>query len=94
MPNPKLHARLAQTIETLGIGGSSVFGLVGLETAYCLGEEWLEQLLHYLEGNLLFLETYFAEHIPQIWVRKPEGTYLVWLDCRALGLSRKICENS
>lgn len=89
VPNPKLHVRLAQTIETLGIGGSSVFGLVGLEAAYTLGEEWLGQLLQYLEGNLLFLEAYIAEHIPQIRVRKPEGTYLVWLDCRALGLSRE-----
>jgi len=88
VPDRRLYNRLSQMIETLGIGGSSVFGLAGLEAAYCYGEEWLDQLLEYLEGNLLALEQYFEQNIPQIKVRKPEGTYLVWLDCRGLGLAR------
>ncbi len=89
VPDPRLFQRLSQIMETLGIGGSSVFGLAGLEAAYCHGEEWLDQLLAYIEGNLLFLEEYITRQIPQIHVRKPEGTYLVWLDCRALGLTRE-----
>jgi cystathionine beta-lyase len=88
IPNRRLHQRFTQQIENLGIGGISVFGLAGLEAAYRYGEEWLTQLLVYLEGNLLFLENYIQVCIPQIKVRKPEGSYLVWLDCRKLGLKR------
>ena len=69
--------------------GTNAFGLVGLEAAYRYGDEWLEQLLEYLQGNLEFLMKYFEEKIPEIKVIKPEGTYLVWLDCRKLNMNPK-----
>jgi cystathionine beta-lyase len=69
--------------------GTNAFGLVGLEAAYRHGDEWLKQLLKYLQGNLEFLTKYVEEYIPGIKVIKPEGTYLVWLDCRKLGISDK-----
>ncbi|GAI90225.1 unnamed protein product, partial [marine sediment metagenome] len=55
--------------------------------------EWLEQLLSYLNENLKFLMKYFKESIPKIKVIRPEGTYLVWLDCRQLELSDKDLNN-
>jgi cystathionine beta-lyase len=61
---------------------------VALQAAYDFGEEWLGQLLDYLQGNLEYLEQYVAESIPQLTVVSPEGTYLVWLDCRRLGLGK------
>jgi len=64
----------------------NVFALEVLETAYRYGDEWLGQLLDYLQGNLEFLIEYFETRIPEIKVIKPEGTYLVWLDCRELGM--------
>ena len=88
IPNSELRSRYLQMIDNLGIGGSTVFGMLGLETAYREGEEWLSQLLTYLEGNMCFLENFIQSRIPQIRVRKPEGTYLVWLDCRSLGMTR------
>ena len=45
-------------------------------------------MLDYIENNLQFLEAYVDQHIPQISVVRPEGTYLVWLDCRRLGLGK------
>jgi len=89
LSNPVLFRRFSQTVENLGMGGNTVFGLTGLEVAYREGKEWLDQLLAYLEGNLEYLEQTIRTRIPKIKVRKPEGTYLVWLDCRALKLSRK-----
>lgn len=86
--NPQLYHRFSQVIENLGIGGSSIFGVVAFEAAYRYGEEWLEQLLPYLEGNMIALVDFVARQIPRIKVCRPEGTYLVWLDCRSLGLSR------
>lgn len=67
--------------------GPNVFGLVALEAAYRHGDDWLGQILDYLQGNLDFLIDYFTGNIPRIKVIVPEGTYLVWLDCRELGMS-------
>jgi cystathionine beta-lyase len=53
-----------------------------------LGEEWLDQVLDYIAGNLDYLEETIARDIPEITVIRPEGTYLVWLDCRKLGLDK------
>jgi cystathionine beta-lyase len=88
IPNPELRERFAITLRNISLFGSSIFGLVALETAYNEGEEWLEQLLDYLDDNRQYLEDYVAKHIPQIKVVQPEGTYLIWLDCRALELDK------
>jgi cystathionine beta-lyase len=71
------------------VPGVNLFGQTALEAAYRYGDEWLEQLLNYLQGNLAFTLAYFKEKIPGIKVIKPQGTYLLWLDCRALGLDDK-----
>lgn len=89
LSNPELFTRFGQVMQNLGIGGSSVLGLVAMDAAYRQGEEWLEQLLDYLEGNINFMLDFFSARIPQISVRRPEGTYLAWLDCRRLGLTHE-----
>ena len=86
-PNRDLRAALNQTIEDYGLHVGNVFGIVALQVAYREGEEWLEQLLDYLEGNVRFAMQFVAERIPQIKAIGPEGTYLLWLDCRGLGLA-------
>ncbi|MDD4569068.1 MAG: pyridoxal phosphate-dependent aminotransferase [Tepidanaerobacteraceae bacterium] len=68
---------------------NNAFGLVALEAAYTYGEEWLDQFLEYLDGNLKTLSEGIEKDIPQIKITKPEGTYLVWMDCRELGLDTK-----
>jgi cysteine-S-conjugate beta-lyase len=66
---------------------NNFFGLISLMAAYNYGEEWLNQLLKYLNNNLYFLINYIEKNIPLIKVIKPEGTYLVWLDCRKLNMN-------
>lgn len=88
VPNPELRKRLSETVQSTSTFGNNLFGMLALETAYNQGEEWLEQLLDYLDANRQYMEDYIAEYIPQIKVVKPEGTYLVWLDCRALELDK------
>ncbi len=68
------------------MGGPGLFGLAAAEAAFRYGDEWLDQLLEYLEANRNFAIRYFSEKIPSIKPIKPEGTYLIWLDCRGLGL--------
>ena len=64
----------------------NLFGTIALEAAYTQGEEWLDQLLTYIQGNFNFMCSYLAEHVPQISVVPLEGTYLAWVDFGALGL--------
>ena len=67
----------------------NVFGIESLIAAYNDGEEWLDQLLEYLEGNRDYLISFINERIPKLKVVKPEATYLIWIDCRSLGISSK-----
>ncbi|ETA81644.1 MalY/PatB family protein [Youngiibacter fragilis] len=71
----------------LDIHRNNCFSLVAIEAAYRQGSEWLEQLLRYVEGNILYVRDYCAKHIPEIKPNLPDSTYLVWLDCRELGMS-------
>jgi cystathionine beta-lyase len=84
IPNKKLRDSFNEV--RAGIPGPNLFGLTGMEAAYRYGDEWLEQLLDYLQENLEFTLEYFVQKIPRITVIKPQATYLLWLDCRALGL--------
>jgi cystathionine beta-lyase len=86
IPNSELRNRFLNTLENNGSFGIGVFGGVALEAAYWYGEDWLEQVLEYLEENLHYLEDYLVRYIPKIRLVLPEGTHLAWLDCRALGL--------
>jgi cystathionine beta-lyase len=65
----------------------NVMGLIAGEAAYREGDEWLAQLLAYLEGNRAALSQFVAEHLPGVRMALPEATYLAWLDCRETGLS-------
>jgi cystathionine beta-lyase len=84
--NPRIRQNYINMLQNLSIGMDNSFGLVAMETAYKHGREWLDQLLEYLEENLEFTITYFREKIPRIKPLRPEATYLIWLDCRDLGL--------
>ncbi|HPD01618.1 MAG TPA: PatB family C-S lyase, partial [Acetivibrio sp.] len=84
IPDSELRRKYRSTINKTGAGLLNIFGLEALRAAYSHGEEWLEELLVYLEGNLNILEEYFQNNIPQIKVIRPEATYLAWLDCNKL----------
>ncbi len=60
------------------------FGVEALMAAYNNGEEWLEELKHYLAENYSYLKEYFNEHLPQFPVTTLEGTYLIWVNCSVL----------
>lgn len=87
IPNEEIRKKYKETINLIGANTTNIFGLLGLEAAYNYGEEWLDELLIYLEGNLNFLMDYIEKNISEIKVVRPEGTFLIWLDFRELGLS-------
>ncbi len=65
----------------------NTLGLVACEAAYRYGRDWLEQVKEYIQDNIDFTAAYLEQNLPQIKLIRPQGTYLVWLDCSKLGLS-------
>ena len=93
IPNPRLRESFQHTLKKNGTHGLNSFGVVAVETAYNEGEEWLSQVLEYIESNLAFMEDYLQQHIPPITLVRPQGTYLVWLDCQQLGLNQEALQH-
>ena len=71
----------------------NVIGLKACQAAYEEGEPWLTQLKAYLARNLQFVREYLQQNLPKIKLTEPEGTYLIWLDFRALHLTEKQLED-
>ena len=71
----------------------SMLGLEAYMAAYEFGAPYLEALLPYLQDNIAFLDGYLRAHMPKIHLIAPEGTYLMWLDCRELGLDNEALDH-
>lgn len=92
IPNKEIRENFINTQSGI-VPGPNLFGLTALEAAYRYGDEWLEQVMEYIAQNLNFLIEYTENKIPKIKVIKPQGTYLIWLDCRELGLNDQELKN-
>ena len=92
VPDRRLRRRLAGSLKSAGVM-PNVFGLAAQTAAYNEGEEWLEQLLEYLAGNLDFMENFITSELPEVKFRRPEGTYLAWLDFSVYGFTTEELQN-
>ena len=86
IPDEGLRKAFRKEISAAGYGGLNNMGLAACRAAYEEGEDWLDEVKTYIEHNLEFMEGYIADRIPQLRMKKPEGTYLAWIDLRSLGL--------
>jgi cystathionine beta-lyase len=77
-----------------GYSQSNVMGIVACQAAYTYGGDWVDELNKYLAENLNFVREYLKVNIPKIKLCEPEGTYLVWLDCRELNMTDKELKNA
>ena len=93
IPNPRVRRRFQKEVAAAGYSQLNALGLVATEAAYRYGDDWYRQLLGYLRENLAFLEAFTEEHLPGLRVIRPEGTYLVWMDFRGLGLTEPELEH-
>lgn len=91
IPDKKMRESFVKTMRGL-VPSGNVIGYTAMEATYSKGEEWLEGQLKYLKENRNYLIQFIGKYIPGIKVIKPEGTYLVWLDCRGLEFSNKDLE--
>ena len=88
-PNMRMKELYDKAWMNMDIHRNNAFSLTAMEAAFNEGEEWLDQLLEYIDGNFNFIRDYCAAHIPQIKPNLPDATYLVWLDCRELGMTNE-----
>lgn len=88
IPNGKIRGAFLKEIDRTGYSQLNSLGLVACQAAYTSGGEWLEQCRKYLRENLDYLRSFLANHIPEIRMVEPDGTYFAWLDCSDFGLSR------
>lgn len=83
----EIRQKFIKELDAEGFSQPNIMGLVACQVAYTYGADWLEELKSYLTENLNFVREYLQTNLPQIKLIEPQGTYLIWLDCRELGLS-------
>ncbi|MDT8363631.1 MAG: PatB family C-S lyase [Nitrosomonas sp.] len=87
VPNPQYRKAIIDYLDKLHISVTNPFSLVAFEAAYQHGELWLDFLMTYLAHSRDLVQRFLTEYLPEIKLIPPQGTYLLWLDCRALGMN-------
>lgn len=91
--DPEVRERIDRAININEVCDVNPFGVLATIAAYNEGEEWLTQLLDYLEGNYEFMKDYCSRNLPEFPLAELQGTYLVWMDCSPLGLPSAALEH-
>ena len=89
IPNPQVRQKFLDKTVGYMLTDGNIFAFQTTVAAYEQGEEWLNQLLAYVQGNIDFLTQYIDQYLPKVKYLVPQASYLVFLDFRALGLSQK-----
>ena len=84
--NPEIRQQYNEFLRKSELDTAHVFATGPVATAYEQGEEWVEQMLEYVEANIDFMERYLKEHMPKMGMIRPQASFLVFLDARGLGL--------
>ena len=85
--NSSLRRRFCAELSASGYSQPNALGLFATEAAYKGGSAWLSALLGYLEENIRRTREFLTRELPEVRLIEPEGTYLLWLDCSAVGLT-------
>mgnify|MGYP002672969412 FL=1 len=89
IPNDEIRNRFYTWLAANELNEAPMFSPIATIAAFRNGEQWRKAMLHYVEQNILFMEEYCKTHLPKIKPLRPEASFLVWLDCRALGLNHE-----
>lgn len=93
IPNDRLRELYNTEAAMFHVDNGNIFGAVALEAAYTHGDRWLDELNEYMSSNFDYIIDFLATNIPQIRCHKSEATYMLWLDCRSLGLTQSELES-
>jgi len=86
VPDATLRGRFFRWLSANELDEPTIFAPIATIAAFRNGEEWRQQMLAYVEGNIRLVEDFCRERLPQIRPWRPQASFLVWLDCRALGI--------
>ncbi|MFV0417573.1 MAG: MalY/PatB family protein [Dysgonomonas sp.] len=89
IPNDKIREKFHAYLVRSELEAGHIFAYLATEAAYNHGDEWLLQVKEYLWESVGFVDNYLKTNIPQIKAMLPQASFLVWLDCRNLGLAQK-----
>ena len=87
--NPDLRKRFFGWLDALGVAGGNIFAFTAAEAAFAHGEEWLSQMLNYLNANVQTLDKFLRKKMPKVKVVLPEASYLAWLDFSDYGMTHE-----
>ena len=93
IPDPELRAKYRKANNEAGYSQANIMGQVALMSCYTKGAEWVDELVEYIRGNVEYAKAFFAENLPKARVVDPEGTYLLWVDFSACGLTAEELEH-
>lgn len=85
--NERLREQFIKMKSRNGVTDPNILGLVACCSAYTKGQQWCDELVTYIQGNIAYMQTFFKEHLPQLKVIRQEGLYLTWVDFRTLQMS-------
>lgn len=88
VPDAELREKFYSFLEAGELNAGTIFAFTATKAAYTYGAEWLQQMRSYVIENVNFVDEYLKKNIPQIKAYRPQASFLIWLDCRELGLSQ------
>lgn len=91
--NKQIRNKFKKEVYKTGYSQLNIMAITACSTAYKYGREWLDELKSYLEDNINFVRSFLSENLPEVKLIEPEGTYLIWLDFKNLGLSTEQLED-
>lgn len=89
IPNPEIKAKYIECASRIHVDQGNIFGAVALRSAYNNGDEWVDDLMCYVESNIDYAIDYLKSNTPRIKCIKPEATFLLWLDCRDMNMTQE-----
>lgn len=93
IPNKELRDKFYKYLHSSELNEAHLFAYPATEAAYNKGGDWLDEVKTYIKNNIIFVDEYLKANIPHIKAMIPEASFLVWLDCRELGLTHKELES-
>ena len=89
IPNPVIRKTYTDYVNDMEAHLGNIFGKVSTQAAMTYGDEWLEQLLGYVQGNIDYVSDFLTAHLPKVKFNKPQATYMMWLDFNSYGLTEE-----
>ncbi|MBY5024713.1 MULTISPECIES: MalY/PatB family protein [Streptococcus] len=87
IPNPELRSKYRASNDSAAYSNASLMGMLAVKACYTLGGDWVDEMVDYLYGNMVYMRDFVKDNFPKATFVEPEGTYLIWVDFSGYGFS-------